>query len=230
MPSAISVIPAGYAAVATAGAGSSTCYPGSVLPRQLGLFSVPTPGFDAGFAAVRRLELDEDAWIEHAPGWVSGHDALFDELERAVAWRSERRPMYDRVVDVPRLVAGPLPVPHPLLEAMRVALSERYGETFTRVSFALYRDGKDSVAWHGDTTARDMDEPTLVATVSLGEPRRFLLRPRGGGRTIPFSLGRGDLFVMGGACQRTWQHAVPKVARALPRLAVMFRPIWREPV
>jgi len=93
----------------------------------------------------------------------------------------------------------------------------------------LYRTGADSVAWHGDTTARDLPE-AVVATVSLGEPRRFLLRPRGGGRTIPFSLGRGDLFVMGGACQRTWQHAVPKVARALPRLAVMFRPIWREPV
>ena len=89
-----------------------------------------------------------------------------------------------------------------------------------------YRDGADSVAWHGDTTARDLDEPTLVATVSLGAPRRFLLRPRGGGRSIAFPLGRGDLFVMGGLCQRTWRHAVPKVPRALPRLAIMFRPIW----
>ena len=213
--------------MATAGAGSSTCYPGSVLPRQLGLFSAPTPGFDAGFVAVRRLELDEDAWIEHAPGWVSGHDALFDELERAVAWRSERRPMYDRVVDVPRLVAGPLPVPHPLLEAMRVALSERYGETFTRVSFALYRDGKDSVAWHGDTTARDM-ERALVATISVGAPRRFLLRPAVGGRSIAFDLGGGDLYVMGGTCQRTWRHSVPKVASAGPRIAVMFRPKWSD--
>ena len=74
-----------------------------------------------------------------------------------------------------------------------------------------------------------MDEPTLVATVSLGEPRRFLLRPRKGGRSIRFALGGGNLFVMGGLCQRTWQHAVPKVADAQPRLAVMFRPVWRQP-
>ena len=149
---------------------------------------------------------------------------------RGTAWRSERRHMYDRIVDVPRLVASlPEDGPgHPLVDRIRDVLSTHYATAFARVSMGYYRDGADSVAWHGDTTARDMEEPTLVATVSLGAPRRFLLRPRGGGRSIAFSLGRGDLFVMGGACQRTWQHAVPKVARALPRVAVMFRPIWRE--
>ena len=153
-----------------------------------------------------------------------------DELLRGTAWRSERRYMYDRTVDVPRLVAAlPDDGPgHPLLERIREALSAHYGTAFARVSMGYYRDGADSVAWHGDTTARDMDEPTLVATVSRGAPRRFLLRPRGGGRSIAFPLGRGDLFVMGGSCQRTWQHAVPKVARALPRVAIMFRPIWDE--
>jgi alkylated DNA repair dioxygenase AlkB len=196
-----------------------------VLTRQLGLFSAPEPRFDAGFAGLRRLELAEDAWIEHVPGWVAGHDALFDVLEAEVEWRSERRPMYDRVVDVPRLVAGPMGRPPRLLEEMRVALSTRYGETFTRVSYALYRDGRDSVAWHGDTTARDL-ERALVATVSLGAPRRFLLRPAAGGRSIAFALGGGDLYVMGGTCQRTWRHSVPKVAMAGPRIAVMFRPSW----
>ena len=136
--------------------------------------------------------------------------------------------MYDRTVDVPRLVASlPDDGPgHPLLERIRALLSAHYATTFARISMGYYRDGADSVAWHGDYVAREMDEPTLVATVSLGAARRFLMRPRGGGRSVPISLGRGDLFVMGGMCQRTWQHAIPKVARALPRLAVMFRPIW----
>jgi alkylated DNA repair dioxygenase AlkB len=114
---------------------------------------------------------------------------------------------------------------HPLLDRIRALLSERYGTDFPRISLGYYRDGTDSVAWHGDRVARTLPE-ALVATVSLGGPRRFLLRPRGGGRSIAFSLGLGDLFVMGGACQRTWQHAVPKVKQALPRVAVMFRPVW----
>ena len=137
--------------------------------------------------------------------------------------------MYDRTVDVPRLVAGlPEDGPgHPAIETMRAALSARYGTALPNVSLGYYRDGRDSVAWHGDYVAREMDE-ALVATVSLGQPRRFLLRPKGGGGgpSIAFSLGWGDLLVMGGSSQRTWQHAVPKVAHADPRLSVMFRPTW----
>jgi alkylated DNA repair dioxygenase AlkB len=190
------------------------------------------PAVDAGaLARLRRTDLDSGAWVEHLPDWVIGQDALLDILVRGTAWRRERRHMYDRTVDVPRLVASlPDDGPgHPLLERIRGLLSAHYATAFARVSMGLYRDGSDSVAWHGDTTARDLDEPTLVATVSLGAPRRFLMRPRGGGRSIAFALGRGDLFVMGGLCQRTWQHAVPKVARALPRLSIMFRPIWAPP-
>jgi alkylated DNA repair dioxygenase AlkB len=198
--------------------------------HQLGLFTSGAPGFDDAFAALRRVPLDHGAWIEHAPAWVSGHDTLFEELAAATRWRSERRVMYDREVDVPRLVAGiPTDCPrHPLLESMRAALSRRHGEELVRVTLALYRDGRDSVAPHGDTTARDMDE-ALVATVSLGAPRRFLLRPAaGGGASVPFELGGGDLFVMGGTCQRTWRHSIPKTARPVgPRIAVMFRPVWQ---
>lgn len=199
--------------------------------RQLDLFGAVAPAFDDGFAAIRRVELADDAWVEHQPGWLRGHDVLFDELERSVDWRSERRHMYDRVVDVPRLIAG-LPrtgerVDHALIEAMRVALSARYGEAFVRATAALYRDGKDSVAWHGDTTARDLPR-ALVATVSLGAPRRFLLRPAASGASIAFALGGGDLLVMGGSCQRTWRHSIPKVAAAGPRIALMFRPRWGD--
>src|SRR5688572_20189508 len=150
--------------------------------RQLDLFSAPSTAFDAGFGSLCRHELAYGAWVDHEPGWVSGHDALFDELERGLPWASERRQMYDRMVDVPRLLAD---VPatgagQPLIEQLRRALSEHYGEEFVRVTAALYRDGKDSVAWHGDTTARTMLKAT-VATVSLGEPRRFLLKPASGG-------------------------------------------------
>jgi alkylated DNA repair dioxygenase AlkB len=199
-----------------------------VLRRQLGLFTSAQPGFDASFAAVKRVELAQGAWVEHVPGWVSGEGALFDHLAESTSWRQERMYMYEREVDVPRLIAllpddGP---GHPLLVAMREALDQRYRETFVRTSMALYRDGRDSVAFHGDTTARDLLE-ACVATVSLGAPRRFLLRPsEGGGRSLAFALGGGDLFVMGGTCQRTWRHGIPKVADAAPRIAVMFRPQW----
>ncbi|HET6281770.1 MAG TPA: alpha-ketoglutarate-dependent dioxygenase AlkB, partial [Polyangia bacterium] len=174
--------------------------------------------------------LDQTAWVERAAPWVSGHESLMQHLTRTTQWQRLRREMYDRTVDVPRLIAtlpedGP---GHPLLEEMRAFLSARYHVPFQHVTLALYRDGNDSVAWHGDTVARALPE-AMVATVSLGAPRRFLLRPRGGGRAVAFSLGWGDLMVMGGSCQRTWQHAVPKVAHADPRLAVMFRPPWYRP-
>jgi alkylated DNA repair dioxygenase AlkB len=116
---------------------------------------------------------------------------------------------------------------HPLFDRMRDVLAGRYGETFVRTSMALYRDGRDSVAWHGDTVARTM-ERALVATVSVGAARKFMLRPKGGGHSVAMQLGLGDLLVMGGTIQRTWQHAVPKVARADPRIVIMFRPAWPE--
>jgi alkylated DNA repair dioxygenase AlkB len=177
------------------------------------------------FAPGPRIELSEGAWIEHHVRWVPDHEDLFAELRATAAWREETMRMYDRVVAVPRLLAGALP--HPRVEKMRRELSARYGEEFVRTTLALYRDGRDSVAMHGDTTARDMDQ-ALVATVSLGAPRRFVLRPAAGGRSITFDLGGGDLFVMGGTCQRTWRHGIPKVAHAGERIALMFRPKWGD--
>jgi alkylated DNA repair dioxygenase AlkB len=194
--------------------------------RQLDLFAAPAIGFDAGFERLRRRELSDGAWVDYQASWVTGHDAMFDELERSLKWRSEKRKMYERVVTTPRLLAS---VPKDgIVEEMRRALSVRYGEEFVRTTAALYRDGNDSVAFHGDTTARDMDV-ALVATVSLGQPRRFLLKPAEGGASISYQLGRGDLIVMGGTCQRTWRHGIPKVAQAAgPRIAIMFRPSWSE--
>ena len=200
--------------------------------RQISLFGWGDPAFDPQFKGATRVELDATTWVERVPGWVEGHAGLMEQLMATTRWQTIRRQMYERMVDVPRLVASlPDDGPgHAVLEEARRALSRRYRSEFSHVSMAFYRDGRDSVAWHGDYVAREMDDDTLVASVSLGEPRRLLLRPRGGGGAArAFSLGWGDLFVMGGACQRTWQHAIPKVAHAEPRLAIMFRPTWYRP-
>lgn len=197
---------------------------------QRSLFGSGPPHLDRSFAALRRHHLTEGAWVDYQPGWLSGHDSLFEALMEVIEWEQHRRVMYDRVVEVPRLL-GSMPaatVDRPELDVinhMAAALDARYATRFDRVGFALYRDGADSVAWHGDQVARELHE-ALVATVSLGEPRRFGLRPKGGGPTRYLRLGHGDLVVMGGTCQRTWEHGVAKVARAGPRLAVMFRPGW----
>ena len=194
-----------------------------MLGRQLDLFATAAPGFDPALRGVARTNLGLGAWIDHLPGWVTGHDALFDELERDLPWHRETMEMYDHTVDVPRLLARV--VAHPLLDAMRDALSAHYGEAFVHTTAALYRDGRDSVAFHGDRVARTMIQ-ALVATVSLGEPRKFMLKPTEGGSSVTYLLGRGDLVVMGGTCQRTWRHGIPKVAHAGPRMAIMFRPSW----
>ncbi|QDO38050.1 alpha-ketoglutarate-dependent dioxygenase AlkB [Streptomyces sp. RLB3-17] len=182
--------------------------------------------------ATRRTVLGDGAWIDLLPGWLSGADALFARLVEEVPWRAERRQMYEHVVDVPRLLAyyraSDAP-PHPILDEARQALSAHYarelGEPFTTAGLCYYRDGRDSVAWHGDRIGRGAREDTMVAILSVGAPRDLLLRPRRGGETVRRPLGHGDLIVMGGSCQRTWEHAIPKTARAAgPRISVQFRP------
>jgi alkylated DNA repair dioxygenase AlkB len=190
----------------------------------------PVLGSLAG--AVRRVPLARGAWVDLRPGWLAGSGAVFGALVETVPWRAERRHMYDRVVDVPRLLCfygEDAPLPHPVLTAARDALSAHYrpelGEPFRTAGLCLYRDGRDSVAWHGDTTGRGSREDTMVAILSLGAPRALLLRPRGGGASLRYEIGHGDLLVMGGSCQRTWEHAVPKTTRAVgPRISVQFRP------
>ncbi|KOT97919.1 DNA repair protein [Streptomyces sp. NRRL F-4711] len=182
---------------------------------------------------LRRTRLGSGAWIDLLPGWLSGADALFERLAAEVPWRAERREMYERVVDVPRLLAfygASDPLPHPLLAEARDALSAHYaeelGEPFTTAGLCHYRDGRDSVAWHGDRIGRGARQDTMVAILSVGAPRDLLLRPAGGGGgTVRRPLGHGDLIVMGGSCQRTWEHCVPKSTRAAgPRISVQFRP------
>lgn len=196
---------------------------------QLSLFGNAQAPRIATASSIERMSLGGGAWLDVARGWLEGHAALFDLLQNRMAWRSESRVMYERTVEVPRLYAvakdGGASL-HPVFAAMRAALEARYATSFERLSFAFYRDGRDSVAWHGDYVARRMPE-ALVATISVGAPRKFLLRPTGGGKSTSLSLGWGDLLVMGGSCQRAYQHAIPKAARAAPRIAIMFRPVWK---
>lgn len=185
------------------------------------------------FEHSERRNLGAGAWIDARSGWADDADVLFDELISVVPWRAERRQMYDRVLDVPRLVSfcdlTTEPPPHPAITRLRRRLNDVYagelGEPFTTAGLCLYRDGSDSVAWHGDTIGRSRSQDTMVAIVSLGATRVLAMRPRGGGPSLRLPQGHGDLLVMGGSCQRTWEHAVPKTAIPKgPRISIQFRP------
>ncbi|EKF22718.1 2OG-Fe(II) oxygenase superfamily protein [Mycolicibacterium hassiacum DSM 44199] len=185
------------------------------------------------FKHAERRYLGNGAWIDYRSGWLDDADSLFAELLEVIPWRAERRPMYDRMVDVPRLVSFhnlvEEPAPHPRLKQLRRRLNDAYagelGEPFVTAGLSLYRDGNDSVAWHGDTIGRGSKEDTMVAIVSLGATRTFALRPRGGGKSLRIPHHHGDLLVMGGSCQRTWEHAIPKTTRPTgPRISIQFRP------
>jgi alkylated DNA repair dioxygenase AlkB len=192
------------------------------------------------FDHAERRRLAHGAWIDVRSGWLDGgleagtdSAGLFDELLASIPWRAERRQMYDRVLDVPRLVSFhhliDEPAPHPALKQIRRRLNDIYagelGEPFVTAGMCLYRDGDDSVAWHGDTIGRASTEDTMVAIVSLGAARTFALRPRGGGPSLRIKHAHGDLLVMGGSCQRTWEHAIPKTAKPTgPRISIQFRP------
>ena len=200
---------------------------------QGSLFSAADTPALGSLTRLRRTELGYGAWIDVLPGWLSGADSLFPFLAESVAWRAERRQMYEQVVSVPRLLARfgeDDPLPHPALGRARDALSAHYaaelGEPFRTAGLCYYRDGRDSVAWHGDRFGRGSSQDTMVAILSVGEPRSLLLRPRGGGAaSFRLPLGHGDLLVMGGSCQRAWDHAVPKTPRPVgPRISVQFRP------
>jgi alkylated DNA repair dioxygenase AlkB len=189
--------------------------------------------------SVRRTPLAHGAWVDVRAGWLAGSGTVFGRLLESVPWRAEKRHMYDKVVDVPRLLCFydegarlPDPVLADALRALNAHYGAELGEPFLTAGLCLYRDGRDSVAWHGDTIGRGRREDTMVAILSLGTPRALLLRPRSGpragrgvGPSLRYELGHGDLLVMGGSCQRTWEHAVPKTSQAAgPRISVQFRP------
>ncbi|MFC0680991.1 alpha-ketoglutarate-dependent dioxygenase AlkB [Lysobacter korlensis] len=205
------------------------------LAFQASLFDSPEAEPTLGsLDGLRRIPLAAGAWLDVLPGWVSDSDGLFEQLVQTVPWRADRREMYDRVVDVPRLVCSYRdgdPLPDATLQSARDALNTHYApdwaEAFATAGLCFYRNGGDSVAWHGDYVARDRLQDTSIAILSLGAPRMLAVRPKGGGEALRFPLGHGDLLVMGGSCQRTHEHAVLKTKKAVgPRVSVQFRPSY----
>ena len=199
---------------------------------QASLFEGAIVGVGPLAGRVQRTYLTRGAWVDVLPGCFEGADSVFEDLVHDVPWRAEERPMYDGIVAVPRLLhtygVGE-ELPHPALMEAREALSAyslpELGEPFVTAGCCYYRDGQDSVAWHGDNIGRGRSHDTMVAIVSFGSPRKLQLRPVGGHVEVSHALGHGDLIVMGGSCQRTWEHAVPKTARPVgPRISVQFRP------
>ena len=194
------------------------------------LFAFEEPSVDAAFTGLRRTQLDEESWVDHAPGWLHGADLVLAELVAKVPWRQREVVMYDRKLPEPRLTgwwSGECreehPPPLPVLADGLDVLTRRYHRPFDSLGFNLYRDGRDSVAWHADRERYHLENP-VVAIVSTGTPRPFQMRPKGGGPSTTWVLGPGDLLVMGGACQHQWEHCVPKSAAVHgPRLSIMFR-------
>ena len=199
----------------------------TALAWQPSLLDGGEPSLDVSYDGLRRIVLDERSWVDYCPGWLSGSDSVFELLASTGEWGQRLVTMWDREVLEPRLTAGWSPKAAeapPVLAEMCRLLSQRYAVDFDSVWVNLYRDGQDSVAWHGDRNRLVMDRP-MVATVSLGARRRFLLRPLGSSRIAHELMpGAGDLVVMGGACQQEWEHTVPKTAKSVgPRMSVTIR-------
>jgi alkylated DNA repair dioxygenase AlkB len=189
------------------------------------MFDVGGLTWDEGFGTAHRVALDGHSWVEHVPGWLGGSEELFEQLRAGADWAQRDRWMIDKRVIEPRLTAE-----YPRLadapEALRDiagALSRRYGRTYDGLWVNLYRDHRDSTAWHADRLPSRLRE-SVVPVLSLGSPRRFLIRPREGGASVRFTPAAGDLIVMGGRAQRDWVHMVPKQARPSgPRISVNFK-------
>ena len=192
--------------------------------RQVDLFAQGRPELNTA-ASLERVTLDGASWIDFSSRWLLGGDELLGQLVKGLRWSRAERRMYDRIVQEPRLGAlvriGARNAPV-ALEEIASALAKRYAVPFTSAWLNYYRNGGDSVAWHGDRIGLNPAD-AIVAIVSLGGPRRLLLRPRGGGASRCFTLASGDLLVMGGACQQSWEHSIPKAADAPPRISITLR-------
>jgi alkylated DNA repair dioxygenase AlkB len=197
---------------------------GSVEPLQGTLLGAAEPRL-ADDPTFERVALDAHSWIDVARGWLLGGDTVLEHLVRTVPWRQSRRVMYGEVVDEPRLSKWyglDEPLPHPVLDPVRRSLVARYGVRLGAYGMNYYRNGRDSVAWHRDREMRHLDR-TIVAILTLGAARPFLVRPLGGGPSLDLHPASGDLLVMGGRAQADWEHSVPKVSSCGPRISVMLR-------
>lgn len=193
------------------------------LAWQSTLFGWGSRSIDERTAIVRH-HLDSTSWVDVASGYASEPDDVLGRLLTCLDWEQHEMKMFDQVVWQPRLSASAAVGDEP--EPLRCdldAIECRYGLTFDRYWVNLYRDGRDSVAWHGDKIGAVAHEP-LVVIFSYGATRTFRLRPKSGGRSTAFTVSHGDLLVMGGRCQHDWEHSVPKTNRPVgPRVSFTAR-------
>ena len=172
--------------------------------------------FDVG----ARMALDDCCWFELQRRWLPDPHVLFDDLTKTLDWHQTERAMFDRWVTDPRLGAT-VTRPTAALGSAQTALESQFECSFGAIWCNLYRDGSDSVAWHGD---RDGSRPIgEVAIISLGGSRTFRIRPGGGGPGQSIELHSGDLLVMGGKMQAHFEHNIPKRAHAYARISVTLR-------
>lgn len=184
-----------------------------------------------------RHQLDPCCWVDQVERLIVGADALFDHVVQSFEWDQGQRLMYGRWMDEPRLTSrlelDDDRVPAVVNDAVAV-LEGHYQRGFTGLFCNFYRDGSDSVAWHADRIGRSNVDP-LVAIVSLGGPRSFMMRDRSltGQRktSTNFPMHSGDLLVMGGSTQHHWEHAIPKQKSAPPRISLTTRAAtWLRPI
>ncbi len=173
-------------------------------------------------APVERVQLDDASWVDVSRGWLNGADELYDALLSGVAWQPSKVFRYEKFVDERRLGSGwsrGRPLPHPSLASVHKAIQKRYDATFNGFGMIQYRDAGDGQGFHRDTDMRWLDD-TIIAILTLGAQRPWLLRPRAvrnslaavdgnRGATHDLAPAGGDLIVMGGACQANWEHSVP---------------------
>ena len=174
--------------------------------------------------------------VEYYPGWVKHADKLFALLKSEIAWEQHTITLYGRSVPTPRLTAWmgdapyrysgivnePAPWPKTLVE-LRERLYDELGADFNSCLANLYRDGTDSMGYHSDNEPELGPRPT-IASISLGDRRRFVLRHRSNGERWTWDLGNGDLLVMRDESQSDYAHAVPKTSRPVgPRMNITFR-------
>ncbi len=184
---------------------------------------------------VERLDLGDGAWVDVARGWLADADALYEHLLHEVAWQTTRLFRYDHYVEERRVTSwwtAGSPLPHPALAEATRTLQHRYGVRFDGFGMMQYRDGGDGQAFHRDTDMRWLDD-TIIAILTLGARRPWLLRPRssrhdhnpGKGATHDLAPGSGDLLVMGGTTQAGWEHSVPYLGnqRVEPRISIQWR-------
>lgn len=169
--------------------------------------------------AVERIQLDDASWVDVSRGWLDGADELYEALLQDVDWKGSQLFRYEKWIEEKRLGSfwsRGRPLPHPSLAGIHKRLQTDYKATFNGFGMIQYRNAADGQAFHRDTDMRWLDD-TIIAILTLGAKRPWLLRPKTArhslapskGATHDLAPGNGDLIVMGGACQQNWEHSVP---------------------